>query len=266
MADVLKHYKLKEKPFSLIPNPRYFYLSDPYNTTRQKLIYHLQDRTASLYLVGDVGIGKTSLLRLVSSEVAEDKTIIAKYLGASSNLHTPNQLLRAFCDEFEVKTDRNQQTTQKRFQEFIFKQSEKDKLPLLLIDEAQVLAAPQLRLIHDFLNFVTNEKVLIMFILVGQPLLGIKIARNRSLKSRMYGAKLSAMSQKDLKAMIAFRWRVAGGKKPPFSDNAYKMIHKVSEGIPREAVKLCSNSLLIAMYKDKKVIDADIIKEASKMI
>ena len=70
---MLDYYNLKEKPFKLLPNPRFLYLSDQYLETKSKLIYFLQDRSASLYLYGGVGNGKTTLLRLIAEEVSEDK-------------------------------------------------------------------------------------------------------------------------------------------------------------------------------------------------
>jgi general secretion pathway protein A len=100
-----QYYHINEKPFSLLPNPRFLYLSDQYLETKSKLLYFLQDRSASLYLYGSVGNG-TTLLRLIAQEATEDKNAIAKYIIAP-NLKTANQLLRRICDEFQVKNRRS---------------------------------------------------------------------------------------------------------------------------------------------------------------
>lgn len=89
---MLQFYGLKEKPFSLLPNPRFMYLGQPYLETKAKLLYFLKDRSVSLYLYGPVGSGKTSLLRLIAQEVDGDPEANARYLIAPS-LRTDNQLL-----------------------------------------------------------------------------------------------------------------------------------------------------------------------------
>ena len=82
------------------------YLSEPYQETKAELLYFLKDRSASLYLYGPVGSGKTSLLRLIAQEVDGDAETNAAYLIAP-NLKTCNQLLRLICEHFKVKTERS---------------------------------------------------------------------------------------------------------------------------------------------------------------
>jgi general secretion pathway protein A len=86
---MLDFYRLKEKLFSLLPNPRFMYLSEPYLETKAKLLYFLKDRSASLYLYGPVGSGKTSLLRLIAQEIDGEPQTNARYLIAP-NLKTAN--------------------------------------------------------------------------------------------------------------------------------------------------------------------------------
>ncbi len=265
---ILKHYVLKEKPYSLLPNPRFFYLSEQYIETKSKLLYFLKDRTASLYLFGPIGSGKTSLLRLIAGEIDGDKATLAKYIIAS-NTKTANQLLRRICEAFEVKTERSYDGSLKNFEKFLIAQAEENQFPLLLVDEAQNLSLDQLKLIHYLLNYVSNERVLLMVVLVGQPELAQKVARFPSLKSRLISATVSDMTRGDMEAMLQFRWDVASGNsktKHPFTEKATKMIYGATVGNPREVIKLCESSLIQGFLKKTKSITPTLVKKALKDI
>jgi general secretion pathway protein A len=224
---MLEFYKLKEKPFSLLPNPRFMYLGDAYLETKAKLLYFLDDRSASLYLYGPIGSGKTSLLRLIVQEVDENPEANAQYVVAP-NLRTANQLLRLICDHFGVKTARSYSDTLKNFEEFLIAQAKEGRFPLLLIDEAQNLNRDELRLIHYLLNYVSNEHVMLMIVLVGQPELAERIRHFPSLKSRLISSSVTEMTREDIQKMIRFRWTIASGGNPgatpPFLSDAYDTI------------------------------------------
>ena len=264
---MLDFYRLKEKPFSLLPNPRFMYLGEAYLETKAKLLYFLHDRSASLYLYGPIGSGKTSLLRLIVQEVGEDPEANAQYVVAP-NLKTANQLLRLICDHFEVKTERSYSDTLTNFEAFLIAQAKAGKYPLLLIDEAQNLNRDELRLIHHLLNFVSNEHVLLMIVLVGQPELADRISRFHSLKSRLVSSSVTEMTRADMEKMIRFRWTVAAGgassAAPPFSSHAYDTIYQLSRGNPRHVVKLCHAALLQGFLAKSKTITSELVGEANK--
>ena len=164
---MLEFYHLREKPFSLLPTPRFMYLSEQYLETKAKVLYSLKDRSASLYLHGPIGCGKTSLLRLMAQEIDEDRSTNAKYITAP-NLRTANQLLTLICSNSGVKTSRSYAGSLRNFEHFLIWQAKRGRFPLILIDEAQNLNRDELKLVHYLLDFVSNEKVLLMIVLVGQ--------------------------------------------------------------------------------------------------
>lgn len=261
---MLAFYSLAEKPFSLLPNPRFMYLSRSYLETKSKLLYFLKDRSASLYLYGPIGSGKTSLLRLLVTEV-DDEDTRAEYVIAP-NLRTANQLLRLICDSFGVKKRRSYGATLREVEDFLLEQSRHGIFPLLLIDEAQNLNREQLKLVHYLLNFVSNEQVLLMIVLVGQPELAESINRFPSLKSRLVSSAVTEMTREEMERMIRFRWRVAAGGEgevePPFTEEAYEAIYQISKGNPRRAIKLCHATMLRGYLSKEKEIGAALVKEA----
>ena len=264
---MLSFYRLREKPFSLLPNPRFMYLGDSYLETKAKLLYFLGDRSASLYLYGPIGSGKTSLVRLLVQEVGEDPKTNATYLVAP-NLRTANQLLRLVCDHFGVKTARSYGESLKNFEAFLIAQARERKFPLLLIDEAQNLNRDELKLIHYLLTFVSNERVLLMIVLVGQPELAERIRRFPSLRSRLVSSSLTEMTREDMEKMIRFRWTVAAGgdpkATPPFSKRAYDLVYQLTKGNPRLVVKLCHAATLQGFLARSTRITPGLVRKASK--
>lgn len=263
---MLDFYKLNEKPFSLLPNPRFLYLSDQYLETKSKLLYFLQDRSASLYLYGEVGYGKTSLLRLIAQEISDMPDTLARYV-ITPNLKTANQILRRICAEFKVKTERSYEGSLRNFESFLIGRAKENKFPLLMLDEAQNITQDGLKLIHYLLNFVSDERVLLMIVLVGQPELAGRINRFPSLKSRLISASLTALTRQDMEQMIMFRWHTAASNKecrPPFTPDAYDLIYQITKGNPRLVCKLCNNTLLHGFTKNTRTIAANLIQMAAK--
>ena len=257
-------FQLNEKPFALTPSPRYIYLADQYKDARAKCLYFLTQRSASIYLYGPIGSGKTSLLRMMAQELTGDERNNVAYIIAP-NLNTSNALLRTICDEFKVKTERSYRGSLKNFGAFLLEQDQSDKMPVLLVDEAQNLPREALKLIHYLLNFVTNEKVLLMIVMVGQEELADKIRRFPSLWSRMFPSALSSLARPDMENLIQYRWSVATGDadaRHPFTTEALDVTFLHSLGLPRDVCKICDLALLQAFTRNSQDVTPDIVKAA----
>ena len=186
------------------------------------------------------GAEKTSLVRRLQEKLSQDKRYIVKLL-ISPNLKSSNAFLRLILETYDIKTERSYTASLSNFEKFLITQYQQNKVPVLLIDEAQYMNRDTLKLIHYLLNFETNKTKLLQIVLVGQEELGTKIIQYRELASRMFPIAMNAMSLDDLKDMIHFRLTVAGYRGELFedADKAYKTLYTYTKGLPRDAIKVC---------------------------
>ncbi|MCP4417759.1 MAG: AAA family ATPase, partial [Chloroflexi bacterium] len=134
---------------------------------------------------------------------------------------------------------------------------------ILLIDEAQNLTYDTLKTIHHLFNFSTRNEFLIQIALFGQPELHKRIARFKSLSSRMYMAKLQPFNPQQTQEMMQFRWTVAGGQELPFDQQAIAEIYRFTGGKAREICKLANETLLHAAVENKQIVTKDTVQAAA---
>jgi general secretion pathway protein A len=241
--DIEHHFGLAAPPYRISPDPRFLYYSAQVREAIEKCKYMTRHRVGPLYLYGPIGSGKTTLLKQLASLFRDEKPYLVAYL-ISPNIKTANAFLRVIMEEFEVKTARAYAQSLRNFERFLLAQHRAGRVPLLLVDEAQNMNTDMLRLIHYLLNFETTKVKLLQIVLAGQEHLARRISQFKELASRMFPVSLTGMSPHDLSAMIEYRWLVAGGAaKPPFAPDALRAIFAHSKGLPRDAVKLCDESL-----------------------
>src|SRR5436305_4886391 len=206
---IIKYFGFNEHPFISTPDPRFLYFSSQVKEALAKCEFMARDRIGPIYMYGPIGSGKTSLVRRLQEKLSQDDRYNVKLL-ISPNLKSSNAFLRLILETFDEKTERSYTASLANFERFLVNQHKQDKIPVLLIDEAQYLNRDTLKLIHYLLNFETNRTKLLQFVLVGQEELGSKIIHYRELASSMFPIAMNAMSPDDLKDMITFRLNVAG--------------------------------------------------------
>ncbi|HEU5379608.1 MAG TPA: AAA family ATPase [Ktedonobacteraceae bacterium] len=230
-----------------------------------KCEFMARDRIGPIYMYGPIGSGKTSLVRRLQEKLRQDERYNVKLL-ISPNLKSSNAFLRLILETFEVKTERSYTASLANFEQFLIQQYQEEKVPVLLIDEAQYMNRDTLKLIHYLLNFETNKTKLLQIVLVGQEELGTKIMQYRELASRMFPIAMNAMSLNDLQDMVSFRLTVAGHPDPLFEDEeeAYKTLYAYTKGLPRDAIKVCFELLIDLVAQNKKMASAKQIEEIAK--
>jgi general secretion pathway protein A len=262
---IIKYFGLNEHPFMTSPDPRFLYFSSQVKEALAKCEFMARDRIGPIYMYGPIGSGKTSLVRRLQEKLSQDKRYNVKLL-ISPNLKSSNAFLRLILETFDVKTERSYTASLANFEKFLIKQFQENKIPVLLIDEAQYMNRDVLKLIHYLLNFETNKTKLLQLVLVGQEELGTKIMQYRELASRMFPIAMNAMSIDDLRDMIAFRLNVAGYRGELFEDGdkAYKALYSYTKGLPRDAIKVCFELFIELAIQGKKTGTSKHIEDIAK--
>ena len=253
---------MAELPFRITPDPRFLWYSEQHQEAKQKILYHITQSTGPIYLLADIGTGKTTIARRIVEELSADRKKRVVFVF-SPKLTTTNAFLRFVMDEFEVKTNRAYAESLKNFERFLLEQRRKGVSPVLLVDEAQNMTRDMLLLIQHLFNFSTETEFLVQMVLFAQPELQPKLNRLRSLKNRMSVAKLKPFDLTQTQQMLNFRWKVAGGKKFPFTDEAVAAIHRIAEGVPRSIVRLANEALIKTAVDNQKTVGKDAVIAAS---
>jgi general secretion pathway protein A len=259
------YFNLKERPFSISPDPRFFYLTTQHKEALTNCQYMITNRVGPVYVHGDVGTGKTTIARRLFQQLFDDpKYIVAMII--SPNLKSSNALLRLIMKEFNVKTDKKYENSLTLFGEFLQDSAGKAKIPVLFIDEAQLLKPDMLELVRFLLNFETNTQKLLQIVLFGQNELAANLESKKELKSRMYRSALASLNRNDMENMIQFRFQVAGGDKHPFTQDGLDELYKLTLGLPREICKITDMALLRAMVNQTHAVNAEIVRQTAEQL
>lgn len=252
-----------ESVFSISPNPRFFYVTPNIQAAIAKTSYVIRSNQGLTTIIGDIGLGKTSLLRLLFNEYDDNPEFNAAFI-VNPKQTSETAFLKAICTEFGVPTRRSQRETEYELRNFLIEQAQEGKTVVLFIDEAQQLRGPMFEQIRQILNYETDDRKLLNIIMAGQIELRYKLAdkSKRALVSRIaVTSNLDALTLNDTLGMINFRCHVAGIENP-FEPKAVEAIYSYSKGIPREAIKLCAMSVQYAILNELKTIPAEIVDMA----
>jgi len=259
------YFKLKERPFSISPDPRFFYLTTQHKEALTNCQYMITNRVGPVYVHGDVGTGKTTIARRLYQQLLDDPQYIVAMI-ISPNLKSSNALLRLIMKEFDVKTDKKYENSLTLFGEFLQDSAGRGKVPVLFIDEAQLLKPDMLELVRFLLNFETNTQKLLQIVLFGQNELATNLESKKELKSRMYRSALASLNRSDMENMIQFRFQVAGGVKHPFTSDGLDELYKLTLGLPREICKVTDMALLRAMVSNTHAVNAEIVRQTAEQL
>jgi general secretion pathway protein A len=258
---------IKETPFSISPNPNSMHKTSSLDAVLDKARYVINGRQGLKTILGDVGLGKSTILRYLWSEYSADETC-KTLLIPTPNYPSPFAMLKDICMGFGLEPRSSRNTQERYFNDFLIEQFAEGRNIVLFIDEAQNLDNKELELLRAILNFETNEEKLVQIILAGQLELKTKLdhKRNKYLRNRIVmHSVLNPLTLSETSEMIAKKCEYA--KIPnPFSPEAVESIYHQTGGVPRSVLKMCSLLyILMKRYDLDEIPVAEIEKIADEV-
>ncbi len=261
------YFGMKENPFNLTPDPRYFYLSPQHQEALNCLIYGINEKKGFMVITGGIGNGKTTLCRTLLARLDNSIESALIFNPALSDM----ELLQTINQEFGIVMKRGRATKKRlldALNEFLLKNFAAGKHALLLIDEAQNLSHNVLEQIRMLSNLETDREKLLQIVLMGQPELHdlLSLPSLRQVNERItVRYDLKPLDRTNVQAYMEYRLTMAGGLgKIAFTTAAYELIYRSTLGNPRRINALCDRALLIAYADDVHTIDRKTIKKAIK--
>ncbi len=263
----LEFYGLKEKPFSLTPDPQFLYLSDSHRVAIDSLLYGIEQREGFIVITGDIGTGKTTICRTILNKVGPQVKTAVIFNSFLSEEELLESILLDFGFPSKGRTKKERIDALNKLLIHLLSQG---KNALLIIDEAQNLSIPVLEQIRMLSNLETEKEKLLQIILFGQLELEKKL-RSPALKQLNQRIAirhhLLPLTRKETEAYIYQRLMVAGAQgNIDFSKSAIDEIFKFSKGIPRLINLLCERTLLAGFVEETFKIDKKIVKKAKASI
>jgi general secretion pathway protein A len=258
-----KFFLFREKPFKLVPNPEYYYVSRSHEEAMAHLKYAIAEGEGFVEITGEVGTGKTTLCRVFLDNL-DDRTEVAYIFNPRLG---PTQLLKTIADELGVKC-RADDTKQliDVLNNYLIDMKTAGKTVVLLVDEAQNLTRNVMEQLRLLSNLETNRSKMLHIILVGQPELGELLDSYdlRQLAQRItLSCHLSPLSFREVREYIEHRIQIASIRTPVvFTHSAYRLIYRYSTGIPRLINIVCDRALLTAFGRNQKKINSTTVRTA----
>jgi general secretion pathway protein A len=262
----LEHFRLREPPFSLTPDPRYVFMSERHREGLAHLHYGVGQGGGFVQLTGEIGCGKTTLCRCLLNQLPSE-TDVALILNPRL---TGLELLASVCDDLGIPYPagtRSIKVLVDALNQRLLENHAKRRRTVLIIDEAQNLDMRVLEQVRLLTNLETATEKLLQVILIGQPEL-LSILRRKKLNqvSQRITARyhLMPLSRSETYAYVRHRLSVAGCRESLFTVSAMRLVYRLSGGVPRLINVICDRALLGAYALGKRQVNARIIRRASR--
>jgi general secretion pathway protein A len=258
-----KFYGLKEKPFEITVDPRYFYLSETHKEALAHLVYAVQERKGFAVITGEVGTGKTTLVQTLLSRLGPHTRTAFIF---NPKLDSNSDFLYSICEDLELAGEKGSKVDYLiRLNNHLMECYSKKEDVVVIIDEAHTLGPELLEEIRLLTNLENPSSKLLQVILLGQPELDNILNRSqfRALKQRInVRYRLQPLNQKETEGYIKRRLRVAGARSTHlFTPGALRKVYQYSMGIPRLINTVCDNALISGYAGEDKIIDIGIIRD-----
>jgi len=261
---------LKQEPFSTSPDPAFFYRSLSHNAALQRLEILVRLKRGLGLILGDVGVGKTTMSRALLQNFTNEHDYIF-HIMLDPSYKSEFQFLESLVKMFGLKpASRSTLDYREEIERYLFKKGvDEHKTVVLLIDEGQKLSSPFLEILRTVLNYETNEYKLLQLVIVAQMELLPRIKKIKNFYDRI-GLKyiINPLDEKETKEMVLFRLNQAGLEDPKelFTENSLKLIYGYSQGYPRKTAMICHDALEFVVMNSRKTVDESVINEVARRI
>jgi putative secretion ATPase (PEP-CTERM system associated) len=257
-------FGLNSKPFDLVPDPRFLYLGRAHQKALNHLQYGIQEGAGFVLLTGEVGSGKTTIIRNLVAQL-DAGVCLAMVFNTRVN---GEQLLALINDDFGLETaGKDKIILLRELNDFLVDRHAARCRPILIIDEAQNLSPETLEEVRLLSNIEASHSKLLQIILVGQPELQKVLARPdlRQLRQRIsINCHLDPLSRQETESYILHRLQLAGNREAVrFAEGTFDVIFDYSRGTPRLINILCDFLLLAAFVEMTLVLNLDLVKEVA---
>jgi general secretion pathway protein A len=260
-------FGLNEKPFAITPDPRYLYMSARHTDALAHLLYGISESGGFIQLTGEVGTGKTTLIRSVLEQLPE-KADIALILSPQL---TTIEFLETIVQELHctAPTERTVKAQIDSLNEHLMRAHGEGRRIVLIVDEAQTLSPELLEQVRLLTNLETAKQKLLQIILIGQPELRelLDLPEMRQIAQRITGRyHLEPLSKEDTRAYVSHRLRVAGAQSDIFTKSAINALYRYARGIPRLINVIADRALLAGYTRDQRTVDAKLVAAAANEV
>jgi general secretion pathway protein A len=259
-------FGLNEKPFAITPDPRYLYLSERHAEALAHLLYGINEAGGFVQLTGEVGTGKTTVVRSLLAQTPKNAEI-ALILNPRM---TALEFLLTICEEVGIGVPDSATESRKDLvdilNQYLLRAHAGGRRVVVVVDEAQNLAPEVLEQVRLLTNLETNTQKLLQIILIGQPELRELLASYelRQLAQRVTGRyHLDPLSKDESAAYVRHRLRVAGATNELFTAPALHEVYRLSGGVPRVINIICDRALLGAYSMDRHRVTSNLVRNAA---
>ena len=254
-------FGLKEKPFTLLPDPEFLFLSSKHQRALVMLQYALMNKAGFSVICGDIGAGKTTLIRHLLNEINDDVTV-----GMISNTHKAfGDLLSWVLEAFGLPSDgKSKAQMHREFTDFLIQQYAANRHTVLIVDEAQNMDEDRLEELRMLSNVNADKNLVLQVILAGQPGLRDML---RKPELTQFAQRISvdyyldSLSHEETCTYIQHRLDIAGARQQIFTPSACDAVYRYSGGTPRLINMLCDTAMVYAFAEQVKTIDARLIED-----
>jgi general secretion pathway protein A len=257
-------FGLNEKPFAITPDPRYLYMSARHADALAHLIYGISESGGFIQLTGEVGTGKTTLIRSLLEQLPAKAEIALILNPQLSTL----EFLQVICQELGIAATAEDSVRARidALNAHLLRAYAEARRIVLIVDEAQALTPELLEQIRLLTNLETPKKKLLQIILIGQPELRDLLDRPemRQVAQRITGRyHLEPLGKEDTALYVRHRMKVAGAQSDVFTPSATAKLYRLSRGIPRLINVVADRALLAAYTRDQRLVDRGLVVSAA---